>query len=74
MSTLKSGKVRCTALLGSEQRVQDGLRGELLNNPGKREVIERGQASDHQVIARARMLGPAQRLHDSALAGDSCHG
>lgn len=59
MGTLKSGKVGCTALLGPEQRLQDGLRGELLNNPGEREAIERAQASDHQVIAWARKLGPA---------------
>jgi len=73
MSTLKSGKVRCTALLGPEQRVHHGLRGELLNNPGKWEAVERGQPSDHQVIARARKLGPAQTLHNSVLTGDSCN-
>jgi hypothetical protein len=40
MSTLKSGKVRCTALLGPEQRVHHGLRGELLNNQGKWDAVE----------------------------------
>lgn len=40
MSTLNSDKVSCTALLGPEQRVHHGLRGELLNNPGKWEAVE----------------------------------
>jgi hypothetical protein len=40
MSTLNSAKVSYTALLGSEQRVHHGLRGELLNNPGKWEAVE----------------------------------
>jgi hypothetical protein len=40
MSTLKSGNVRRTALLGPEQRVHHGLSGELLNNLGKCEGVE----------------------------------